>query len=94
MYKVRKELCTFGLRKQWPNYLNDRDYGILLDSDVIIKAAILSKLYVYGLKFSLVYKFFYLCSLGDKLSRIYPYKLSKAYYVNHSGAFLVPKKDV
>ena len=41
------------------------------------------------LKLSVVSTLFDLWSLGDKLSRIYPYKLTGAYSMNYSGTFQV-----
>ena len=75
---------TYKLTNYKPSFPNDCDYDLLLDSDVD-KAAILS--YICGFKFSTFSIFFDLWSLGDKLSRIYSYKLTDAYYINHSGVF-------
>jgi len=92
--KLCKQFCkaselTYTLTNYKPNYPNDRDYGLLLDSDVV-KSAISSNSDVYGFKFSTVSSFFDLRSLGDILSRIYPYKLNGAYYMNSSRTFPVP----
>jgi hypothetical protein len=89
-----KQFCkapglTYQLTNYKPDYFDERDYGLLLDSDVV-KAAISSKLYVYGFKFSTFSSFFALWSLGDTMSRVYPYKLNGAYYMNSSGTFPVP----
>ncbi len=89
-----KQFCkaprlTYTLTNYKPDYSGDRDCGLLLDSDVV-KAAISSNSDVYGFKFSRVSSFFDLWSLGDTLSRVYPYKLSGAYYLNSSRTFPVP----
>jgi hypothetical protein len=82
-----KQFCTtpgltYKLTDYKPNYPNAFDYGLLLDS-YVVKAAILSKSDIYGFKFSTISTFFDLWSLGDMLARIYPYKLTNAYYSNH-----------
>jgi hypothetical protein len=93
-----KQFCkaprlTYKLTNYKLKYPNDCDYGLVLDFDVV-KVAILSQSDVYDFKFSTVSKFFDLYSLGDNLYRIYPYKLIDAFYINISGAFLVPKTNV
>jgi len=80
---------TYKLTNYKPDYSNDSDYGLLLDYDVV-KAAISSNSDIYGFKFSTVSSFFDLWSLGDTLSRIYPYKLNGGYYMNSSRTFPVP----
>jgi hypothetical protein len=82
----------YNLTNYKPNYLNDCDYGLLLDSDVV-KAAILSQLDIYAFKFSTISAFFYLWSLDHKLSRIYPYKLTPTTLITR-GHSLFPKIDV
>ena len=72
-----------------PEYSDDCDYGILLDTEVVT-AAISSQSYVYGSKFSTVSSFFNFCSLGDTPSRVYPYKLNGTYFMNASRIFQVP----
>jgi len=89
-----KQFCkahglTYKLTNHKPEYSNDCDYGLLLDFDVV-KAAISSNSDIYGFKFSTVSTFFDLWSLGDTLSRVYPYKFTRVYCINSSGAFPVP----
>ena len=93
-----KQFCIahglpYKLTNYNPNYPNDCDYDLLLDFDAD-KNAVLSQSNVYGFKFSTVLKFFDLWSLGDKPSRIYPYKLTDAYYIYSSGVFHVPITNV
>ena len=75
LYKARR--LTYKLPNHKPDYSNDSDYGLLLGSDVV-KAAISSSSDIYGFKSSTVSTFFYLWSLGDILSRIFPYKTTGA----------------
>jgi hypothetical protein len=88
-----KQFCkapglTYNLTNHKLDHSNDNDFGLLLDNDVV-KTAISSNSEVYGFKFSLISTFFDLLSLGDHLSRIHPYKLTRAYYMTSSGTILV-----
>ena len=60
--QLSKQFCkapilTYKLTNYKPNYPDDYDYGLLLHSDVA-EAAILSKLDLYGFKFSRVSIYF------------------------------------
>jgi hypothetical protein len=79
---------TYKLTIHKLEHSNDSDFGLLLDNDVV-KTAISSNSDVYGFKFSIISNFFYLWSLGDNLSRIYPYKLNGTYYMTSSRTFPV-----
>ena len=84
--KFCKQLCkapglTYKLTNYKLVYSNDSDFGLLLDIDVV-KAKISSNSEVYGYMCSTVSTFFDLWSLGDHLSRIYPCKLTDAYYIH------------
>ncbi len=52
------------------DYSDGREYGLLLDTDVVT-VAIASNSDVYGFKFSTVSSFFNLWFLGDTLSRVF-----------------------
>jgi len=80
---------TYTLTNYKLDYYNERNYDLLLDYDVV-KAAISSSSDVHGFNFSTFSSFFDLWSLGDTLSRIYPYKLNGAYHTNSSRTFPVP----
>jgi hypothetical protein len=80
---------VYQLTNYKPDYSDDRDYGLLLYTDVV-SAAVLSHSPIYGFMFSTVSPLFDLWSLGDTLSRIFPYKLNGAYFMNASGTFPVP----
>jgi hypothetical protein len=89
-----KQFCkapglTYKLNNYKLVYSNDSDSGLLLDTDVG-KAENSSNSEVDGFKCSTVSTLFDLWSRGDHLSRIYPYKLTDAYYMTSSGTFLVP----
>ncbi len=89
-----KQFCkalglTYRLTNYKPEHSGDSDYGLLLDIDVVA-AAISSHSKVYGFEFSTVSSKFDLWSLGDTLSRIYPYKLNDTYFMNASRTFPVP----
>jgi hypothetical protein len=87
--QFRKALgLTYQLTYYKPDYSNDNDYGLLLDINVV-RVVVLSHSTIYGFKFSIVSSFFDLWSLGDTLSRIYPYKLNDTYFINAPGAFPV-----
>ena len=76
--KIRKALgLTYELTNYKPEYSDDCDFGLLLHIDVVT-TAIASNSDVYGFKFSTISSFFNLWSLGDTLSRIFPYKLTGA----------------
>ena len=86
-----KQFCkahglTYKLTNHNPDYSNDCDHGLLQGFDVV-KAVISSNSGVYGFKCSTVSTFFDLRSLGDKLSRVYPYKLTEVNYMNSSRTF-------
>ena len=72
-----------------PDHSDDSDYGLLLDTDVVA-ATVSSHSTVYGFQFSSISSHFNLWSLGDILSRIYPYKLNDTYFMNASRRFPVP----
>ena len=89
-----KQFCkapglTYQLTNYKPEHSDDSDYGLLLDTDVVA-AVVSSHSTVYGFQFSTVSSHFDLWSLGDTLSRIYPYKLNDTYFMNASRAFPVP----
>jgi hypothetical protein len=92
--QICKQFCKaprliYKLTNYKPKYPNDCDNGFILDSDVV-KDSILSKSDIYGFKSSTVSTFFDLWFLGDKVSRIYPYKLTDAYYIHYFEAYHVP----
>jgi hypothetical protein len=80
---------TYQLTNYEPEHSDDSDYGLLLDADVVA-SAVSSHSKVYGFEFSIVSSHFDLWSLGDTLSRIYPYKLNETYFMNASRTFPVP----
>jgi hypothetical protein len=80
---------TYKLTNYKPDYFDDCDYGLLLDNDVVT-TAITSHSDVYGFKFYTFSSFFNLWSLGDTLSRVFPYKLNGTYFMTASGTFPVP----
>ena len=89
-----KQFCkasglTYPLTNYKPEHSDDNDYGLLLDSDVVA-VVVSSHSKVYGFKFSIVSSNFDLWSLGDTLSRIYPYKLNDTNCMNASRTFPVP----
>ena len=91
--KLCKQFCkaprlTNKLTNHKPDHSNDSDFGLLLDND-FVKTIISSSSQVYGFKVSTISTFFDLWSLGDHLSRIYPYKLSGVHYITSSGTFRV-----
>ena len=89
-----KQFCkafglTYKLTNYKPDYSDECDFGLLLNTNVVT-VAIASNSDVYGFKFSTISFFFNLWSLGDTLSRIFPYKLNGAYFMPSSGKFPVP----
>ena len=80
---------TYKLTNHKPEYFNDSDFGLQLDSDVV-KAAILTNSDIYEFKFSTVSTFFDLWSLGDTPSRIYPYIVTGPFCLTSSRTFHVP----
>ncbi len=80
---------TYQLTNYKLDYVDDNDYGLLLDTNVVT-AAVLFNSTVYGFKFSTVSSFFDLWSLGVTLSRSYPYKLNGTYFMDASRTFPVP----
>jgi hypothetical protein len=80
---------TYELSNYKRDYSDECDFGLLLDTDVVT-TAIASNSDLYGFKFSTVSSFFNLWSLGDTLSRAFPYKLNGAYFMTPSGIFPVP----
>ena len=93
--ELRKQLCqapglTYQLTNCKPHHHSyDSDYGLLLDTDVV-RDVVSSHSTVYGFRFSTVSSLFDLWTLGDTLSRIFPYKLNNTYFMNASGTFPVP----
>jgi len=88
--QFRKALgLVYQLTNYKPEHPDDSDYGLLLGTDVVA-AAISTHSKVYSFEFSTVSPLFDLWSLGDTLSRIFPYKLNGAYFMNASGTFPVP----
>jgi hypothetical protein len=88
--QFRKALgLTYQLTNYKPEHSEDNDYGLLLDTDVVA-VVVSSHSNVYGFKFLAVSSNFDLWSLGDIMSRIYPYKLNDTYFMNASRKFLVP----
>ena len=88
-----KQFCkapglTYDLTNYKPDYSYDCDVGLLLRTN-FVTTDIASNSYVYGFKFSTVSSFFNLWSLGDTLSRIFPYNLTRAYFMTSSGTFPV-----
>jgi hypothetical protein len=79
---------TYKLTNHKPGHSNDSDFGLLLDIDVV-KAAISLHSDIDGFKFSTVSTYFDLWSLGDHMSRSYPYKLTATYHMTSSGTFRV-----
>jgi hypothetical protein len=80
---------TYQLTNYKPEHPDKSDYGLLLDIDDVA-AAVSSHSQVYGFEFSIVSPHFDLWSIGDTLSRIFPYKLNDTYFMNASGTFPVP----
>jgi hypothetical protein len=80
---------TYQLTNYKPEHPDDSDYGLLVDTNDVA-AVVLSHSKVYGFEFSTVSPHFDLWSLGDTLSRIFPYKLNGTYFMNASGTIPVP----
>ena len=84
---------SYKLTNYKPGYSDDCDYDLLLYIDVVT-VTITSHSDVYGLsfkfKFSTVSSFFDFWSLGDTLSRVFPYKLNGTYFMTASRTFPVP----